>query len=186
MNKIDKLLAILAHASVWFSCIFVAFGVPAAILLLCDNPTVKANAREAVNVQLTQLVWLLIWIGFFVVCIAAPSLFGAGMFFIDFGRIMEICSSCITNTSGPDPTEISLFITQFVDRIWKSSFLLVILEVSAIAVLMISSFLATLYGVLMPLVAIVSVANDGNRVYKYPLIIHFFRNPHTPQLSLSP
>lgn len=51
-----KFLSALAHASIFFSGLFVSIGVPIALLFISADPVVKANAKEAINFHLN--VWL--------------------------------------------------------------------------------------------------------------------------------
>lgn len=51
-----KLLSALSHGSIFFSGLIVSVLVPAAILIVSDDPVVKANAKEALNFHFN--VWL--------------------------------------------------------------------------------------------------------------------------------
>ena len=48
-----KLLSILCHGACFFSATIVSVGIPIAILLLTEDSVIKANAREALNFQIT-------------------------------------------------------------------------------------------------------------------------------------
>lgn len=53
-----KLLSAISHGSVLFTATLVfGLGIPLAILLVSDDPIVKANAKEAMNFQLNVWVW---------------------------------------------------------------------------------------------------------------------------------
>ncbi len=51
-----KLLSGLAHGSIFLGSLVVPVAIPIVILLISDDPVVKANAREAINFTLN--VWL--------------------------------------------------------------------------------------------------------------------------------
>lgn len=51
-----KLLSTLCHGSIFFSALLFSVAVPIAILVISDDPVVKANAKEALNFHLN--VWL--------------------------------------------------------------------------------------------------------------------------------
>ncbi|NER78992.1 MAG: DUF4870 domain-containing protein [Leptolyngbya sp. SIO1D8] len=62
MNDPDKrkVLSALCHGACFFSSTIVSVGIPIAILVLVDDPIVKANAKEALNFQITVFIWALI------------------------------------------------------------------------------------------------------------------------------
>jgi uncharacterized protein len=75
-----KLLSALCHGAVLFSATIVAVGIPIVILAVTEDPIVKANAKEALNFQISifaaaliSLVLTFVFIGFFL-------LFGLGIF----------------------------------------------------------------------------------------------------------
>lgn len=51
-----RLLSAVAHGSIFFSSLFLSVGIPIIILMITDDPVVKANAREAINFHFN--VWL--------------------------------------------------------------------------------------------------------------------------------
>jgi uncharacterized protein len=51
-----KILSVLCHGACFFSATVVAVGIPIAILFLTEDSVVKANAREALNFQITVFV----------------------------------------------------------------------------------------------------------------------------------
>lgn len=72
----SSLLSVLAHACALFTSLLVSFIGPIAILAIADNETVKQNARESINFQLTMILYALIsiplcfvFIGFFTLII---------------------------------------------------------------------------------------------------------------------
>lgn len=52
-----KLLSALCHGSIFFSPLILTIGIPLAIMLVSDDPIVKANAKEAINFHLN--LWVL-------------------------------------------------------------------------------------------------------------------------------
>lgn len=56
----SSLLSVLAHACALFSSLFVSIIGPIAILAIADSETVKQNAREAINFQLSMLLYAVI------------------------------------------------------------------------------------------------------------------------------
>jgi len=55
-----KLLSLLSHGSVFLSTLVLPISIPIAILIITDDDIVKANAREAINFQITIWIWSLI------------------------------------------------------------------------------------------------------------------------------
>lgn len=51
-----KLLSGLCHGAIFFSSLFIFFGLPLAILLVSDDPVVKENAKESLNFHFN--VWV--------------------------------------------------------------------------------------------------------------------------------
>jgi uncharacterized protein len=51
-----KLLSALAHGSAFISVLVFSIGIPIAILTVSEDPTIKDNAREAINFHLN--IWL--------------------------------------------------------------------------------------------------------------------------------
>jgi uncharacterized Tic20 family protein len=51
-----KLLSILSHGSIFLSALVISIAIPLGILIISDDPVVKANAKEALNFHLN--VWL--------------------------------------------------------------------------------------------------------------------------------
>ncbi|UJB68632.1 DUF4870 domain-containing protein [Acaryochloris sp. 'Moss Beach'] len=50
-----KLLSSLSHGSIFLSALVLSIGIPLVILIVSDDPVVKANAREAINFHVN--VW---------------------------------------------------------------------------------------------------------------------------------
>lgn len=55
-----KLLSAVAHGSIFFSTALFAIGIPIAIMVISDDPVVKANAKEAVNFHFNVWFWSVI------------------------------------------------------------------------------------------------------------------------------
>lgn len=55
-----KLLSALSHGSIFFSTLMFSIGVPIAILMISDDPVVKANAKEAINFSFNVWFWGLV------------------------------------------------------------------------------------------------------------------------------
>jgi uncharacterized protein len=75
-----KVLSILCHGACFFSATIVAVGIPIAILALSEDPVVKANAREALNFQITVFAAAIIGIVLILVLIGGPLLLALGIF----------------------------------------------------------------------------------------------------------
>lgn len=52
-----KLLSALCHGSIFFSTLLLAIGIPISILVVSDDPVVKANAKEAINFHFNVWFW---------------------------------------------------------------------------------------------------------------------------------
>lgn len=64
----NKILSGLAHGSIFFTSLFIAIGIPIAILLLSNDPVVKENAKEAINFHLNMWIyWIIVGILCFIV-----------------------------------------------------------------------------------------------------------------------
>jgi uncharacterized protein len=62
-----KLLSALSHGAIFFSSLFVSIAVPIVILMVSQDPVVKANARESLNFHINTYIyaaifWLLIFV----------------------------------------------------------------------------------------------------------------------------
>ena len=74
----SSFLSIIAHLCALFTSLFVCVLGPIAILAMADSETVKQNARESLNFQLTMFIYAiislplcLIFVGFFTLIIVA-------------------------------------------------------------------------------------------------------------------
>jgi uncharacterized protein len=55
-----KVLSALCHGACFFSATVFSIGIPLAIFFIVEDPIVKANAKEALNFQLTVFTWAII------------------------------------------------------------------------------------------------------------------------------
>ncbi|HHP7245931.1 MAG TPA: DUF4870 domain-containing protein [Elainellaceae cyanobacterium] len=55
-----KLLSAICHGSIFLSTTLLAIGAPIAILMVSDDPVVKANAKEAINFHFNVWFWSVI------------------------------------------------------------------------------------------------------------------------------
>ena len=57
----NKILSALSHGSIFFNSLFVAIGIPIAILLLNNDSVVQGNAKEAINFHLNMFIaWIVV------------------------------------------------------------------------------------------------------------------------------
>lgn len=70
-----KLLSALAHGSAFFCSTFICIGVPIVLLIISEDPVVKANAREVLNLYLSLYIYLLISVALCFLLIGFPLLF---------------------------------------------------------------------------------------------------------------
>lgn len=80
INIVDKdarkLLSILAHLSLFFSCILISFLIPIGILLISEDRIVHNNAKEAINFHLNLYIFGFIFLFLSFVLIGIPFLIG--------------------------------------------------------------------------------------------------------------
>ncbi|MBD2346963.1 DUF4870 domain-containing protein [Anabaena subtropica] len=100
-----KLLSVLSHGAIFFSSTVVSIGIPVAILLLNEDPVVKENAKESLNLHINLYV--------------CGVIFGL-LIFVGIGIVLLIA-------------------------LWVVS-------------------------IIMPIIAVIRVANEPNTPYRYPLI----------------
>lgn len=55
-----KLLSLLCHGATFINYTGVSIGIPIAIMLVSDDPVVKANARESLNFHFNMWIYLFI------------------------------------------------------------------------------------------------------------------------------
>lgn len=56
----NSLLSVLAHGCALLTSLLVSIVGPLAIMAIADNDTVKANAKESLNFQITMIIYALI------------------------------------------------------------------------------------------------------------------------------
>lgn len=94
-----KILSVLCHGSIFFSALFLAIGMPIAILFISDDPVVKANAKEAINFHFNVWFWgLIILLLTFVLIgfILAPI-----WFLLHWGLTIWAIVHCVGNSNQP-------------------------------------------------------------------------------------
>ncbi len=69
-----KLLSALAHGSALFSSTFLSIAIPIVLLMISEDPVVKANAREALNLFLSLYIYALLSFVLFFLLIGFPLL----------------------------------------------------------------------------------------------------------------
>lgn len=69
-----KLLSALSHGAIFFSSTIVSIGIPIAILLVSDDPVIKANARESINFHINLYIYGVIFGLLVLVAIGIPLL----------------------------------------------------------------------------------------------------------------
>jgi uncharacterized Tic20 family protein len=97
MNKRRKFLSALSHASVWFNSVLIGVGIPIVVLLLSNDPVVKINAKEALNVHINLLGWYIVFGLLCFVLIGIPFVAAAGI----YNLIMPLVAVCQV-ASDPD------------------------------------------------------------------------------------
>ena len=153
--KQQKLLSSLCHLSVFSSSFLpvISIGIPIAILIMSDDLIVKKNAKEAINYQANYYFWIAIFgimmIIYFWLGISGFSLASLGMETAKF--------------SPPSEIWFYLFI--------GLGFLLAILGMISFSLMI----LLLLMACILPIIAIIVIANNPGKHYRYPFIIRFIR-----------
>lgn len=75
-----KLLSALCHGAVLFSATIVSVGIPIVVLAITEDPIVKANAKEALNFQISIFAGALICFVLTFVLIGIFLFFGLAIF----------------------------------------------------------------------------------------------------------
>ncbi len=94
MNEQRKLLSALSHGAIFFSSLLVSIGIPIAILLVNNDPVVKANALESLNFHVNLYIYgaifgLLVFIG---IGIPLLILLGIASFVLPIIAIVKVLS----------------------------------------------------------------------------------------------
>jgi len=71
----SSLLSVIAHGCALFTSFIVSIVGPIAILAIADNDTVKANAKESLNFQITMMIFALISLPLCLVGVGFVTLF---------------------------------------------------------------------------------------------------------------
>ncbi|MEP1078792.1 DUF4870 domain-containing protein [Leptolyngbya sp. PL-A3] len=74
-----KILSVICHASVFFTSTVAVIGVPLVILFVSQDPVVKANAKEVLNLQINLLFYGLVFGLLVLVGIGIPLLILLGI-----------------------------------------------------------------------------------------------------------
>ncbi|MBF2048239.1 MAG: DUF4870 domain-containing protein [Leptolyngbya sp. IPPAS B-1204] len=95
MNEQRKLLSALSHGAIFFSSLLVSIGIPIAILLINNDPVVKANALESLNFHINLYIYgaifgLLVFIG---IGIPLLILLGIASFVLPIIAIVKVLSN---------------------------------------------------------------------------------------------
>ncbi|QYO63977.1 DUF4870 domain-containing protein [Leptolyngbya sp. 7M] len=95
MNEQRKLLSALSHGAIFFSSLFVSIGIPIVILLINNDPVVKANALESLNFHINLYIYgiifgLLVFIG---IGIPLLILLGIASFVLPIIAIVKVLSN---------------------------------------------------------------------------------------------
>lgn len=75
-----KVLSALCHGACFFSAAVISVGIPIAILFLSNDSVVKANAREALNFQISVYIAGLISAALLFILIGIPMLIAVLLF----------------------------------------------------------------------------------------------------------
>ncbi|WNZ25037.1 DUF4870 domain-containing protein [Leptolyngbya sp. NK1-12] len=95
MNEQRKLFSALSHGAIFFSSLLVSIGIPIAILLINNDPVVKANALESLNFHINLYIYgaifgLLVFIG---IGIPLLILLGIASFVLPIIAIVKVLSN---------------------------------------------------------------------------------------------
>ncbi len=69
-----KLLSALCHGAIFFSSLFISVGIPIVILFVTDDPVVKQNARESLNLHINLYIAAFVFVLLCFVIIGFPLL----------------------------------------------------------------------------------------------------------------
>ncbi|NET11324.1 MAG: DUF4870 domain-containing protein [Symploca sp. SIO2B6] len=75
-----RILSAVCHGACFFSATIVAIGIPIVILVTTNDSVIKANAREALNFQISIYIWAFICSILIVVLVGIPLLILVGIF----------------------------------------------------------------------------------------------------------
>ncbi|MFM7423917.1 MAG: DUF4870 domain-containing protein [Elainella sp.] len=94
-----KLLSALSHGAIFFSSLFVSIAVPIVILLVSQDPVVKANASESLNFHINTYIYAAIFSLLIFVLIGFPLLvlLGIATFVLPLIAVVKV----LTNPNHP-------------------------------------------------------------------------------------
>lgn len=176
----EKLLSVLSHGSVLCTSIFGAFGIPLLILLFGPSETVKQNAREALNVQINILLVSLLLAIFIVLVVTVMMMAGLATGGIQFDTIMNSVNDSIR--IGPSFTDQQAL--DMINSIWKLGIAEAVMALLITLASLAYALWVTVFGFLLPIVAMCVVANDNRRVFRYPLMTAFLPSPNKSLQSI--
>ncbi len=87
-----KLLSALSHGAIFFSSLFVSIAVPIVILLITNDPVVKANAVESLNFHINTYIYAIIFalLIFFLIGIPLLVLLGIATFVMPIIAVVRV------------------------------------------------------------------------------------------------
>lgn len=90
----QRLLSLLCHGACLFSATIVSVGIPIALLFTTEDSVVKANAREALNFQITVFIagiigFLLLFVGVGFIILPLVGLFSIIFPIIAMVKVLE-------------------------------------------------------------------------------------------------
>jgi uncharacterized protein len=94
-----RFLSALSHGAIFFSTTLLSVGVPIAILLVSDDPVVKANAKESINFHFNVWFWSII-IAILCFLLVGWVLVPIG-YLLHWGLTIWALYHCLTNPSQP-------------------------------------------------------------------------------------
>ncbi len=75
-----KILSAVCHGSVWLNPLLLSVGIPITMMLVSEDPVVKANAKEALNVHLNLFAAYILFTPMCWILIGFPLLAVAGLY----------------------------------------------------------------------------------------------------------
>ena len=164
----EKLLSVASHASVLCTSVFGVFAIPLLILLFGPSEIVKQNAREALNVHINVLLLSLVFATF--VCLAALIICAvavpAGIQIDSLGN--QINDSIRIGISCSDQKG-----WEVVNGLGAMGVLLGTMVVCTVLIALVYALWFAVFAFVLPIMAMCVVANDSNRVFRYPLMFSF-------------
>jgi uncharacterized protein len=94
MDEQRKLLSALCHGAIFFSSLFISIGIPIVILLISNDPVVRANALESLNFHINLYLYAIVFVLLIFVAIGIPLLILLGIisFIMPIFAIVKVLS----------------------------------------------------------------------------------------------